>query len=187
MPRLPRFLAAGLLLFAAVLVLTALLLPRWTGPIAAAVFVPMWYFIAVVNAWLGVATAGYPLRAELPVFGLVFGIPAAVAITIGATASPTVTGGRLGFVWLAGAALWAAILLLIGLLAQTSEVYGPGALIFGPLWLIICVVNLVIGVQTAGYAVPEELPILAANLALPLAIALAAAWLPRRRKPSTTP
>lgn len=186
MPRLPRILAAGLLLFAAVLVLTALASPRSTGPVAVAVFVPLWYFIAVVNMWLGVVSAGYPLRAELPVFGLVFGVPATVAVVVGVAFAPTVTGGRFMFLWLAGLALWAAILLLIGLLTQTRPVFAPAVLVFGPLWLIVCVVNLVLGVQTAGYGVAEELPVLVANAGLPLGIALGV-WLARRRRFPVTP
>jgi hypothetical protein len=34
------------------------MLPERSGVVAAAVFVPLWYFVAVVNAWLGVVAAG---------------------------------------------------------------------------------------------------------------------------------
>ncbi|WP_433720416.1 hypothetical protein ACQP2Y_35495 [Actinoplanes sp. CA-051413] len=102
MPRLPRFLAAGLLLFAATLVLSALLASGPRGLIAAGVFVPLWYVIAVLNAWLGVVWAGYPVRAEIAVFGLVFGVPAVVAVVVGSLYSPEVGGGRIWFLWAAG-------------------------------------------------------------------------------------
>src|SRR5687768_7684772 len=102
MPRLLRFVAAGLLLLGAAVVLGALLLP---GPVAAVVFVPLWYLVAVVNAWLGVVSAGYPVRSEIAVFGLIFGLPAAVAAVLGSSWAPVVTGPRFWFVGLAGVAL----------------------------------------------------------------------------------
>jgi hypothetical protein len=214
MPRLPRVLAAGLLLFGAAEALGALLLP---GPVAAAVFVPLWYFIAVVNAGMGVVSAGYALRSEIMMCWLVFGAPAMVAIGVAAVWAPVVTGGRIWFVWVAGAALWGAVWLLIGLLTPASAsgpvsasvagpasasgpvsapAAGPGSasaravaglavLVFGPLWLIICGVNLVVGVRSAGYSVAEEVPVLLANAALPLAVAVAAWRLTRGRRAGT--
>lgn len=47
--------------------------------LAAKIFVPVWLLIAAVNMWVGVAHAGYSLRAELPILLLVFAIPAAIA------------------------------------------------------------------------------------------------------------
>lgn len=47
--------------------------------IAAKAFIPTWLLIALVNLWVGVAHAGYSLRAELPILLVVFGVPAAVA------------------------------------------------------------------------------------------------------------
>lgn len=43
------------------------------------VFVGLWALAAAVNLWVGVAHAGYALREELPIFGLVFAVPVAVA------------------------------------------------------------------------------------------------------------
>jgi hypothetical protein len=193
LPRLPRFLLAGLLLLTAVLLLTGLFAQpsyRWVGVSAAAAFIPLWYAVSVVNTWIGVASAGYPLRAEAPVFVAVFGVPAAVAGAL-AWASrarwdggPIVHTGRMPVIVVAGLALWAAIVLLAGLLAQAPSfrgVAGPALVAFAPLWLLICLVNLGIGVTAAGYGVLEETPILLANAALPIAIAFAAYRLAGRR------
>ena len=43
-------------------------------------YVALWLVIAGVNMWVGVAKAGYPVTEELPIFLLIFGLPAAVAI-----------------------------------------------------------------------------------------------------------
>lgn len=64
----------------------ALLAARWiggtaVGPMvtAAKVFLPIWFVIALVNMWIGVAQAGYSVADELPIFLLIFAVPAAVA------------------------------------------------------------------------------------------------------------
>ena len=41
-------------------------------------FLPLWFIGAGVNMWIGVTRAGYPISAELPIFLLVFGVPAAL-------------------------------------------------------------------------------------------------------------
>src|SRR6478752_8390372 len=46
----------------------------------AKLFLPLWLVAAAVNLWIGVARAGYSVADEAPVFLLVFGIPAAVAL-----------------------------------------------------------------------------------------------------------
>lgn len=59
---------------------------------------------------------------------------------------------------------------------------GPASLaarIFLPLWLLVAVVNLWIGVAHAGYSVAEEMPILLVLFGVPAAVA-AAAWLRER-------
>lgn len=43
-------------------------------------FVPVWFFGAAINMYIGVKGAGYPVSEETPVFLVVFAIPAAVAI-----------------------------------------------------------------------------------------------------------
>lgn len=45
----------------------------------ARLFLPIWLVISLVNLWVGVARAGYPLSVELPVLAAIFGVPAAVA------------------------------------------------------------------------------------------------------------
>ena len=46
----------------------------------ALVFLPLWLIGAGVNLYLGVKTAGYTVREEAPIFLVVFGIPAVVAL-----------------------------------------------------------------------------------------------------------
>jgi hypothetical protein len=65
----------------------ALLIARWTGgsgagPMvsAAKAFLPIWLVVALVNMWMGVARAGYSVAEELPIFLLIFAVPAAVAV-----------------------------------------------------------------------------------------------------------
>ncbi|WP_066092071.1 hypothetical protein [Xanthomonas massiliensis] len=50
-----------------------------TRALAAWVFVPVWLVVTLVNLWVGVARAGYPLRGELPILLLVFALPALAA------------------------------------------------------------------------------------------------------------
>jgi len=50
--------------------------------IAALIFIPIWLGAAAINTWLGVSRAGYSVAEELPVFLVVFAIPAVVALFI---------------------------------------------------------------------------------------------------------
>lgn len=50
--------------------------------IAAQVFIPVWLALAGVNMWVGVAKAGYSVGEELPIFLLIFALPAAAAAFI---------------------------------------------------------------------------------------------------------
>ena len=61
-----------------------LLAGRWmkTMPIAALIFIPIWFGAALVNLWIGVSRAGYSVAEELPIFLAVFAIPAVVALFI---------------------------------------------------------------------------------------------------------
>jgi hypothetical protein len=47
--------------------------------VATVAFVAVWLVVAAVNMWLGVANAGYSVGEELPIFLLIFGVPAALA------------------------------------------------------------------------------------------------------------
>lgn len=49
---------------------------------AALVFLPLWLIGAGINMWIGVAKAGYTVREELPIFGVIFAVPAAVALAL---------------------------------------------------------------------------------------------------------
>lgn len=67
----------------------ALLVGRWIGNTgtgsmvtAAKVFLPIWLVVALVNMWIGVAQAGYSVTEELPIFLLIFAVPAAVAVFV---------------------------------------------------------------------------------------------------------
>jgi hypothetical protein len=49
---------------------------------AAKFFIPVWLAVALVNMWLGVSRAGYSVAEELPIFLVIFAIPAAAAAFI---------------------------------------------------------------------------------------------------------
>jgi hypothetical protein len=50
------------------------------GIAAAAVgFVVIWLVVAAANMWVGVTRAGYSVAEELPIFAVIFVVPAAVA------------------------------------------------------------------------------------------------------------
>jgi hypothetical protein len=82
--RTALFLVAGLLLLAASLLLGRLFSTNYPGATIAATiaFVALWLVIAGANMWVGVAKAGYSFTEELPIFLLIFGLPAAVAIIL---------------------------------------------------------------------------------------------------------
>ena len=48
-------------------------------PMAAKIFIPVWLVAALINMWVGVARAGYSVAEELPIFLLIFAVPAVVA------------------------------------------------------------------------------------------------------------
>ena len=80
--RTTLFLLAGLLLLAASLLLGRLFSSNYPGATFAATvaYVALWFVIAGANMWIGVAKAGYSVTEELPIFLLIFGLPAAAAI-----------------------------------------------------------------------------------------------------------
>jgi hypothetical protein len=45
-------------------------------------FLPLWLVAAALNMWAGVAKAGYSVREELPIFLVIFAVPATVALVI---------------------------------------------------------------------------------------------------------
>jgi len=78
------FLLAGLLLLGAALLLGKLFSSHYPGATFAATvaYVALWLIISSVNMWVGVAKAGYSVTDELPIFLLIFGVPAAVAVLL---------------------------------------------------------------------------------------------------------
>ena len=76
------FLLVGFLLLAASLMLGKLFSSNYPGATFAAtlIFVALWLGISGANLWVGVAKAGYAMNDELPIFLLIFGVPALVAI-----------------------------------------------------------------------------------------------------------
>ena len=50
--------------------------------VAAAAFVAIWFVVAAGNMWMGVSQAGYSFKEELPIFLLIFLVPAAVAVFV---------------------------------------------------------------------------------------------------------
>jgi hypothetical protein len=82
--RTALFLLAGFLLLAAVLLLGRLFSTNYPGATFAATlaYIALWLIVACANMWVGVARAGYSVAEELPIFLLIFGVPAAVAIVL---------------------------------------------------------------------------------------------------------
>jgi len=80
--RTALFLLAGFLLLGACIVLAKLFstnYPAATG-VATAIYLVLWLVVAGFNMWVGVAKAGYSVSEELPIFLLIFGVPAVAAI-----------------------------------------------------------------------------------------------------------
>jgi hypothetical protein len=50
--------------------------------IATNAFIGIWFVVAPVNMWIGVSQAGYSFKEELPIFLLIFLLPAAVAAVL---------------------------------------------------------------------------------------------------------
>lgn len=72
---------------------------------------------------------------------------------------------------------------LLGIFCLFGKLWGAdtpsialAAKVFIPVWLVIAVVNMWIGVTRAGYTVMQELPILFIVFAVPAAIAVIVAW-----------
>jgi uncharacterized membrane protein len=72
----------GLVLLAGCLLVGRLLGGHGALPTAALIFLPLWLVGAGVNMAIGVRKAGYTIAEETPVFLLVFGVPALVALLL---------------------------------------------------------------------------------------------------------
>ncbi|HWM44429.1 MAG TPA: hypothetical protein VNP36_18475 [Burkholderiales bacterium] len=75
------FLAAGFLLLGGSLLLGRLFSANYPAATAVATvaYLVLWLLIAGANMWVGVARAGYSVAEELPIFLLIFGLPAVAA------------------------------------------------------------------------------------------------------------
>jgi hypothetical protein len=82
--RTPSFLLAGFLLLATCVILARMFSSNYPGAATTAtvIFVALWLTIAGFNMWVGVNKAGYAAAEELPIFLLIFGVPAALAVIL---------------------------------------------------------------------------------------------------------
>ena len=82
--RTALFFLTGFLLLAACIILGRLFSSNYPAATtwATVAYVALWLAIAAFNMWTGVAKAGYSVAEELPVFALIFLVPAAVAILV---------------------------------------------------------------------------------------------------------
>lgn len=83
---------------------------------------------------------------------------------------------HMALVILAGVALLGVFALLGWLWGASLTAVALAAKVFIPIWLLVALVNMWVGVTHAGYSVREELPILAVVFLVPAAVAGFAAW-----------
>jgi hypothetical protein len=64
----------------------SLFVARWFGAdgrtpfvVVGEFFIPIWFCLSALNLWIGVKQAGYSIGEELPIFLLIFIIPASIA------------------------------------------------------------------------------------------------------------
>jgi len=69
----------GVLLFGIFALLARFAGGTQTIVMAAKIFIPVWLVAALINMWIGVARAGYSVAEELPIFLLIFAVPAVIA------------------------------------------------------------------------------------------------------------
>lgn len=79
--RTALFLVAGLLLLAGFVLLGRLFSigAPVASRVALSIYIALWFCVAALNLWVGVSKAGYTVGDELPIFLLIFGVPAAAA------------------------------------------------------------------------------------------------------------
>lgn len=82
--RTALFLLAGFLFLAASLIMGRLFSANYPSgtTVAMGLFLVLWLLLAGANMWVGVARAGYSVAEELPIFALIFGVPALAAILL---------------------------------------------------------------------------------------------------------
>jgi hypothetical protein len=74
-------------------------------------------------------------------------------------------------------------IVLLGVFCLFGRLWGadmtalvPAAKAFIPVWFVVTVINMYIGVTRAGYTVMDEFPILVLNFAVPAVIAAVVIW-----------
>jgi len=78
---------------------------------------------------------------------------------------------------IAGGVVLLGLFLLFGKLwGGDAAALALAAKVFVPVWLVVAIANLWVGVHHAGYGLREELPILLVVFAVPAAIAAAVLW-----------
>lgn len=82
--RTALFLVTGFCLLAAAFILGKLFVANFpSAPLTATVsFIAVWLLVTAFNMWVGVNKAGYSASEELPIFLMLFGIPAVAAIVL---------------------------------------------------------------------------------------------------------
>jgi len=78
------FLLSGFLLLAGSMIVGKLFSSNFPAAttVATLLFLIIWLAIAAANMWVGVAKAGYSVSLELPIFALIFAVPAAAAVLV---------------------------------------------------------------------------------------------------------
>ena len=76
------FIVAGIVFLGVILLIVRSVASGTMAPASMALkaFLPVWFIIAAINLTIGVRTAGYTVMEELPIFLIIFGIPAVVAL-----------------------------------------------------------------------------------------------------------
>lgn len=76
------FILAGFMLLAASFILAKLFSNYFpsASAVATSIFLVLWLAFTGFNMWVGVVRAGYSTAEELPIFLLLFGVPAVAAI-----------------------------------------------------------------------------------------------------------
>ncbi len=75
-----------------------------------------------------------------------------------------------------GIVLLGVFLLFGQLWSGAAPALATAAKLFIPVWLVVSVANLWVGVNKAGYTVAQELPILAVVFVVPAAVAMITIW-----------
>jgi hypothetical protein len=78
------FLVSGLFLMGSLLIVAKLFAEHFPSALnwALAVGLGLWLAVTGANMWIGVSKAGYSVGEELPIFALLFLVPAVVAVLV---------------------------------------------------------------------------------------------------------